>query len=540
MAAIDLSKLSLEAIAYIQELQKQSCELQKQRCELQIQTQVQAEKIKEQEKQLQKMQALNEMLAKARKKMFGRSSEQVQYLQGEQTSFFNEAEKDYDGGAKEPTEDTLVKEHTRKPKRTKEELAQSLEHKKVVCELPESEQNCSVCGARLTKIGEKFVRTELVIVEPQMYAIDYYVASYKCAACEQSTGETEICQASAPVPVMKKSMAAPATVAYIMQEKFENGVPLYRQAEYWKGRGIELNRNTMANWIIRSARWFEPLWELLRAELVDSDIVNADETNCHVLKEDGRESKQMSKMWVFCAPEKNIALYKYNPSRGGKVANEMLKGFSGYLQSDGYSAYNAVDTAIRVGCWAHARRKWVECFPNGVIQGGCVSKQAFDLVEQIFAVEKALKDFSPAARQQKRAEKLRPLLDQYWTLLESFEAEKDTNLYKAQTYSLNQRPYLDAVLLDGRLELTNNLAERTVKPFVMARKNFLFCDTAKGADSSAMCFSMIETAKRNGLDAFAYLLFLLEELPRLGEQPTVEQLQPLLPWAKELPPYCRK
>ncbi len=401
--------------------------------------------------------------------------------------------------------------------------------KKVVCELPEDKQSCAVCGSALTKIGEKFVRTELVIIEPQMYAIDYYIASYKCSACEQSTGETAIVQAATPVPVMKKSMAAPATVTYIMQEKFENGVPLYRQAEYWKGRGIELNRNTMANWVIRSSRWFVPLWELLRNELLDSDIINADETDCHVLKEDGREAKQMSKMWLFCSPQKNISLYKYHPSRGGKVANEMLKGFSCYLQSDGYSAYNAVDTAIRVGCWAHARRKWVECFPKGVVPDKSVSKQAFDLVEQIFAIEKSLAPLSAEERKQKRNERMRPLLDRYWMLLESIAAEKNTSLYKAQNYSLRQRQYLEAVLLDGRLEMTNNLAERTVKPFVMARKNFLFCDTAKGADSSALCFSIIETAKENGLNPYKYLTYVLSAAPSLDLSDR-DAVQTLLPW----------
>ena len=138
-----------------------------------------------------------------------------------------------------------------------------------------------------------------------------------------------------------------------------------------------------------------------------------------------------------------------------------------------------------------------------------------------------------------RQEKLRPLLEQYWALLDSFEAAEGTALSKAKTYSLNQKEALNAVLLDGRLELTNNLAERTVKPFVMARKNFLFCDTAKGADASALCFSVMETAKRNGLNPFGYLLFLLQELPKLGENPTEEQLIPLLPWDDDLPAYCR-
>ena len=340
------------------------------------------------------------------------------------------------------------------------------------------------------------------------------------------------------LPVMKKSMAAASTVAYVMQEKFQKGVPLYRQEEYWKGQGIDLRRNTMANWIIRSSKWFVPLWNAFREELLKCDIVNADETRCHVLKEDGREAKQMSEMWVFCSPEKNIALYQYKPSRGGKVAKEMLKGFSGYLQTDGYSAYNAVESVVRVGCWAHARRKWVDCFEGKKPVEGSQSEKAFAYVEKIFALEARWKDLPPDERQKHRMAETKPVMDAYWDFLSSFSSDKDSNLQKAQTYSLNQRKQLEAVLLDGRLELTNNVAERTVKPFVMARKNFLFCDTAKGADASALCFSVIETAKRNQLDPFGYLLYLLQELPKLGEEPAREQLLPLLPWSTALPEYC--
>ena len=149
------------------------------------------------------------------------------------------------------------------------------------------------------------------------------------------------------------------------------------------------------------------------------------------------------------------------------------------------------------------------------------------------------KDTAPEERLRLRSEQLKPILDRYWEYLVSFEAAEGTALYKAQNYSLNQKESLNAVLLDGRLELTNNLAERTVKPFVMARRNFLFCDTAKGADASALCFSVIETAKRNGLDPFGYLMFLLQELPKLGADPKEEQLLPLLPWLPDLPGYCK-
>ena len=162
-----------------------------------------------------------------------------------------------------------------------------------------------------------------------------------------------------------------------------------------------------------------------------------------------------------------------------------------------------------------------------------MSEKAFQLIERIFALESTWTDLPPE-------KELKPVLDAYWEHLNSFEAEEKTALYNAQRYSLNQRETLDAVLLDGRLELTNNLAERSVKPFVMSRRNFLFCDTAKGATSSALCFSMIETAKANNLDPFGYLLFLLQELPKLGEKPDDEQLRDYLPWSTTIPAYCRK
>lgn len=528
MANIDMNNLPPEVAAYIRSLEEKN--------------KAQEKTIGQQRAELVKLQSLNEQLVNLRKRMFGQSSEKIQYVEGTQLDFFNEAETYSDASAPEPGKTTSVKSYDRKerkPKTTKEDLLAGVEHKKVLCELPQEERICARCGNEMVKIGEKFARTELVIVPAQVYAVDYYTVSYKCVPCEKETGESYIVQGQAPVSVMKKSMAAPATVAYIMQEKFQNGVPLYRQEEYWKGQGIALQRNTMANWVIRSSRWFEPLWQLLRKELCAADIVNADETNCHVLKEDGRESKQMSKMWVFCSPEKKIALYQYKPSRSGKVAQETLAKFRGYLQSDGYSAYNAVTNVTRVGCFAHARRKWVECFVDGQPVKGSASEKAFQLIEQMFALEKDREGLSAQERQEQREKHLKPLLEKYWAHLNSFEAEKDTALYKARNYSLNQREYLDAVLLDGRLELTNNLAERTVKPFVMARKNFLFCDTSKGADASALCFSMIETAKRNGLDPFGYLLYLLQELPKLGEQPAEEQLRQFLPWAEEVPDYCK-
>lgn len=248
-------------------------------------------------KQQLQLQNLSEMLVNSRRHTFGQSSEQSKYLDGaEQLNFFNEAEKEFNSGAAEPTEKTIfVPEHTRKEKRTKEELTANLPHYEVNCTLEGADTLCDICGTELTVIGKEKVRSELMVIPQQMAVIDYIRYSYKCAACEKETGETEIRKATAPVPVMKKSMAAPATVAYIMQEKYENAVPLYRQERYWKSKGVEINRNTLANWIVRSSRWFEPVCEQMRKELLRGDIVHADETEFQVLKEDGRKAEQKSR-----------------------------------------------------------------------------------------------------------------------------------------------------------------------------------------------------------------------------------------------------
>lgn len=317
MTDIDLSTLSLEVAAYIRSLEEKNQKLE--------------EGNRTQKDALVRMQSLNEQLVCLQKRMFGRSSEKIEYVNCKQLDFFNKAETYCDAAAPKPGKTVPVTAHARKAKRTKAELTEGLEHQKVLCELLEEEQICAKCGTRMTPVGEKHVRTELIIVPAKISVIDYYVATYKCVHCEKEVGGSYIEQAKVPVPVMKKSMAAASTVAYVMQEKFQKSVPLYRQEEYWKGQGVALHRNITANWIIRSSRWFVPLWDAFRKELLRCDIVNADETDCHVLKEDGRELKQMSKMWMFCSPEKNIALYQYRASRKGQVVKEMLEGFSGYL-----------------------------------------------------------------------------------------------------------------------------------------------------------------------------------------------------------------
>lgn len=483
---------------------------------------------------------MNEMLTKGRRMMFGRSSEKSCYVEG-QLSFFNEAETESNASAPEPKEDILIAAHTRKAKRTKEELTENLPHKEITVEFEGKDKKCDICGAELVCIGKEKLRSELNIVPAQIFVIDYYRNVYKCIECEKKTGYAEILKPDAPVAVMKKSMASPATVAYTMQEKYQNGVTLFRQEQYWKSQGVELNRNTLANWIIRSSLWFGPMYELMLEELLKEDIVHADETELRVLKRDGTPTNSMSRMWVFCSgkySQKPMSLYKYHPTRSAKVVEDILGEYKGYLQTDGYEAYTHAWKAKRIGCWAHARRKWIDCLPKGINAEESKAGQALSVVEKIFETEKSLVGMPEKDIYRERINRTKPLLKKYWKLLEETDSPKGSALCKAVNYSLNNKAELEGFLEDGRLELTNNRAERAVKPFVIARKNFLFSDTSKGADASALCFSMIESAKLNNLDVYGYLIYLLSELPKYGKKPDKEQLKKLLPWSQELPDYC--
>ena len=511
-----------EALAYIQALRKENTDLK--------------EKVQKQE---QFISNLTEMLVNDRKKMFGRSSEQMKYIEGtEQLSLFNETEKESAAGASEPDEKTLVAAHERSKKRTKEEIYKGLEHFKQVCEITPAV--CPECGESLTEIGEEFVRSELNIIPAQIFVVDIYRKTYKCEHCSDDE-QTNIFKAPTPVPVIKKSMATAATIAYVMQQKYQLGLPLYRMEQYWDAEGVELKRNTLANWIIRGSMWFKPLWERMLEILLTEDIIHADESHVRVLKRDRQQVDSQSRMWVFCSgkfSEHKMSLYYHHATRSGKVAQDILGNYSGYLQTDGYAGYNILEKVTHIGCFAHAKRYFVQCVPKGISEKDSKAAHALALIGRIFAADESFVDV-PENYGEQRTAVLKPLFDEYFDYISAINAPGGSKLEKAVNYSLNQRKQLENILLDSRLELTNNLAERAIKPFVVGRKNWLFSDTDKGADASARCYSIIESAKLNGLNVFAYLSHLLTELPKLGENPPVEQLDKLLPWSSELPEFCK-
>jgi hypothetical protein len=298
----------------------------------------------------------------------------------------------------------------------------------------------------------------------------------------------------------------------------------------------------MANWIINcSLNFLLSIYLLLITYLLKESVLHSDETSLQVLRELGRDPRSKSYEWVYrtsgCA-EHPIVIYDYKETRHRDHPKEFLKDFKGYLHTDGYDVYHGLPPDITiVGCWAHARRYWenlLKTIPKEK-QAKSTAARGLAYIEKLFFYERAWKNLTPKERLKKRLEKSKPVSDAFFAWCATLNALPKSLLGQAVYYALSQQKYLENVWLDGRLELSNNRAERSVKPFVMGRKAWLFAATPNGAQASSVVYSIIETAKENGLRPFQYLQYLLETLPNI----TTNRLEALLPWSGSLPDDCR-
>ena len=329
-----------------------------------------------------------------------------------------------------------------------------------------------------------------------------------------------------------------------MSQKYVNAIPLYRQEKEFEMLGIDISRQTMANWVIRCATdWLEPLYNVMKELLRNREVLHADETVLQVLKEPGKTPQSNSYMWLYRTSgytQEPIVLYEYQPDRRAKRPKEFLEGFKGYLHTDGYAGYHSLPKDITVcGCFAHARRKFDEVLKSikPSEQLGSKALAGKNYCDQLFSIERKLSEFTHEVRYEKRLELAKPVLDEFLAWLKSVDALPQTALGKAVHYTLGQWEYLDNYLLDGRCEISNNRAERSIKPFVIGRKNFLFADTVRGAKASAIVYSIIETAKENGLNPMNYLTYLFERMPNEDFKNNPDVFEFLFPWGN-LPEKC--
>lgn len=326
-----------------------------------------------------------------------------------------------------------------------------------------------------------------------------------------------------------------------MTQKYVMGSPLYRLEMDFARSGYSLSRQTMSNWVIYAANaWLKPIYDRLHSELVSKEILHADETTLQVLHEPERKAESKSYMWLFRTGKYEpdpIVLYEYNPGRGGCYAKAFLHGFTGYLQSDGFAGYDKVPDVTHVGCMAHLKRKFHEAvatLPKGKKAGAAVEGEAY--CTALFNLEEQFADLTIEERYIKRQELAKPIFDEFLSWSKTRNAAPKSKLGIALTYLKNNAKELGEYMNDGRLEISNNLAERSIKPFVIDRKNFLFANTPKGAEASAVTFSIIETAKENGLDPYKYLCFVFETAPGI-DQSAENWIDQLLP--KNAPEECK-
>ena len=332
----------------------------------------------------------------------------------------------------------------------------------------------------------------------------------------------------------EESLASPSSVADIMAKKYADGLPLARQEKIWAREGVELSWATMANWVIQcSQTWLKPLYKHMKQRLLEQNVIHADETVVQVLKEDGKPATSESRMWLYASGEyskNHVRIFEYQPDRSGKRPESFLKGFTGCLVTDGYAGYNQVAKVTHCGCWAHARRKWREAMPDGATVKTSKAAVGFQYCTKLFSLEKKYIYADGKSRKAYRQNVVLPLLEEYFAWLKTVHPEKGSKLEDAVRYSLNQKQQLMAFLDYGDVPISNNLAENAIRPFVVGRKNWLFCDSVKGAESSAIVYSLVETAKANRIEPYEYLLLVLSMLPYQGKSPSHEELEKLMPW----------
>ena len=495
--------------------------------------------ITDQEQELRLLREEKETLIK---KIFGTSSERMKDTPG-QISLFDEAEQEYDPDATSSDDAIPVKEHTRKAKATNKEKFSGLSVHEVVLTLPEGAMNCPVCGTELEVIGKEHIRDEIEFIPAEVRVISYYRNTYGCPNCKKNSDEVYITKPELPEALIPHSFASPSSVAWTMYQKYANAVPLYRQEKDWAQAGIKLSRSTLANWIIHCAmNYFKPVYDYLHRELLKRKFLMADETRVQVLHEPGRNPETDSFMWLFRTGEDGlpvIILYGYTETRAKYNAVEFLKGFSGYLETDGYQGYNDLPGIRRCCCWAHVRRYFFEAISKGKKDDlSEPAVQAVHYCDKLFAFEQKANDTCKTheARKQYRLQKEQPVLEAFFSWLEKQQAGKGS-FGKAVAYAMNRREFLMTYLEDGRCSFSNNLSENAIRPFTLGRKNWLFSDTPKGAEASAVVYSMVEMARNHGLNIFKYLNYLLVNRP--SEKMTDEELAAFVPWDERIRQICK-
>ena len=476
---------------------------------------------------------LKEQILILTERLYGRKSEKTNQLY-EQLLLFREME-DEANIPESKEEEIIVPGHNRK-KRGRKAIPDSLPRVDVVLDIDEADKDCE-CGKTKIRCGEE-ISEKYDVTPPVFRVIRYIRPKYACRDCEGVESEKPAVMI-APVPptLIPKGNATAGLVAYIVTQKFIDALPLYRLEKILARNGVKIPRATLCNWVNMASEQCFHLIELLKKELLSGPLINIDETTIQVHKEIGRKNTSKSYMWVYCGgpPDAPVYLFHYDPSRGSQVVRDYLGNYRGYVQTDGYKGYDFLDTfknIHHVGCLAHARRMFFDAAKIVPKNQGVISHadEAVKIIGRIYQVEKIMRESEMDADQKKayRQDHSKPILDEFksWLDKHSLITVPKSALGRAISYTLGQWPRLVLYMDQGFISPDNNRAENAIRPFVVGRKNWLFSDTPRGAHASATLYSLIETAKANGLEPYQYLKYIFGKLPHAVTENDYKALLP--------------
>jgi len=474
----------------------------------------------------QQFQALEELLRQFRYQQFSPRSEKLNAGQLS-LALFNEAETDSTALIEDSEAASIeVPAHTRRRK-PRVSIPDSYPRETILYTLPDDQQQCPHDGTVLKAIGTED-HEQLEIIPARVRVIKHARQKYICPCCEQYH-----VTASKPKQPIEKSIASPGLLAHIATQKYCDALPLYRQAAIFKRAGVTLERTNLANWMVRCGQLVQPMINLLQDHLLAQSVLHLDETVVQVLKEPDKTAQSRSYMWVMGHfAEHPAVVFRYAPGRGKAVPLELLTPDVNVIMVDGYSAYDAACTdygITRLGCWAHARRYLMTAKKLQKKSKAGKADQGLAYLQKLYALERTLKDKPPDERYRQRQAVAIPIIEAlYQWLVKSLpQVLPNSAIGKALTYLKNQWDYLIRYVDDGRYPIDNNPAENAIRPFTIGRKNWLFANSQAGAQASANLYSLVETAKANGLNPYAYLKHLFTELPNAEG---IEAYEALLPW----------
>ena len=497
------------------------------------------------------LQLVLEQMADLKRHRFGRSSErhesdeQISFMEVDgKIVFFNESEAvaAEDDGA-EP--ETVPR---RKPKKKQGKREEDLDGLPVV--VIEHSMTEEELAARFGEGGFKQLPDEVYrrygFTPAKVEVEEHHVKVYAGKKTD------EIVKAPHPESLLRGSLVSPSLEAAVMNAKYVNAVPLYRQEQEFERYGLHISRQNMANWTIQCAdRYLAVLYDYLHEKMYGYHVLQADETPVLVNK-DGRPAGSKSYMWVYRTgrmyTDRQIVLYEYQRTRNASHPREFLKDFSGICVTDGYQVYHTIENEREdlkiAGCWSHARRRFdeaVKALPKAK-QKDSRAYLALTMIQAIYREEKQLKELPAQERQNRRQLSVKPLVEAYfvWVRENISKVPQKSKTWEGFSYSLNQEKYLKVFLDDGEVPMDNNAAEQSIRGFCIGKKNWVMIDTVAGAKSSAIIYSIAETAKANNLKPYDYFEYLLTEIPKHLDDTDRNFLDDMLPWSPNLPVNCRK